>query len=177
MQTPKWPAVATATFVVVCLGILVARFNVTTDIGLFLPKGKSLLERVLMTQLDQGSTSNLVFAGISGANRERLAELNRGLADRLSEQARFVQALNGERSLSESDQEWVMENRYLLTSSNLGERLTVEGLRRALDERLRGLASPLGALEKKFLARDPTGEILDLFKRYQADFASEAGPE
>lgn len=175
--TSKLPAVVVVTLVVLAAAVVATRFNVTTDLGVFLPRGQSVLERVLMSQLDRGSTTNLVFAGIAGGDAETLASLNRELADRLAAEPGFVQVLNGERGMSEADQKWVMDNRYRLTPSNLADRFSVEGLRKALDDRLRGLASPLAAVEKKFLARDPTGEILDLLEQWQTDLSAEDGPD
>ncbi|KAA3628730.1 MAG: hypothetical protein DWQ08_07280, partial [Proteobacteria bacterium] len=141
--------------------VVATRFNVTTDLGVFLPQGQSFVERVLMSQLERGSTSNIVFAGIEGAEPGRLAELNRLLAARVSSRPQVVQVLNGDSGLSDSDRQWVIDNRYQLTPSNLADEFTVEGLKRALGDRLRGLTSPLGALEKRFMARDPTGEVLE----------------
>ncbi len=176
MTTSRAAAAAVLLLVASSIAVVVSRFNVTTDLGVFLPHGESVMERVLMSQLDHGSTSNLVFAGIAGADSEALAELNRALAERLSSDSHFVQVLNGERAMSEADRQWVMDNRYLLTPSSLEGKFTEEGLARALDDRLRGLTSPLGALEKQFMARDPTGEIINLLQQWQADFSAEDGP-
>jgi predicted exporter len=175
--TAKAPALTIILLVCLSLLILVTRFNVTTDLGVFMPPGETVTERVLMSQLDRGSTSNLVFAGIQGVDAEQLAELNRQLSDRLSENALFVQVLNGERAMSEEDRSWVMDNRYHLTGSDLEDRFSEDGLRRALDDRLRGLTSPLGALEKQFLPRDPTGEIINLLGKWQADLSADDGPD
>ena len=129
--TSKLPAVVVVTLVVLAAAVVVTRFNVTTDLGVFLPRGQSVLERVLMSQLDRGSTTNLVFAGISGGDAESLADLNRELADRLSAEPGFVQVLNGERGMSEADQKWVMDNRYRLTPSNLAENSVIASTPRA----------------------------------------------
>lgn len=176
MRTSRAAAAVVLLLVASSVAIVVSRFNVTTDLGVFLPHGESVMERVLMSQLDHGSTSNLVFAGVSGPDSEVLAELNRELSDRLSSDPLFVQVLNGERAMSEADRQWVMDNRYHLTPADLEGKFTVEGLSSALDDRLRGLTSPLGALEKQFMARDPTGEIISLLQQWQADFSAEDGP-
>ncbi len=176
LRTSKVGAAAVLLFIAVSIYLLATRFNVTTDLGVFMPPGQSVMEQVLMSQLDKGSTSNLVFAGITGGNTEQLAQMNRALAGRLSEHVSFIQVLNGERALSDEDQKWVMDNRYNLTPSALEEKFSSDGLAVALDERLRGLTSPVAALEKKFLARDPTGEIMSLLGNWQGDLSGDEGP-
>ena len=161
------PAAGVCVFVVLCIIVLISKFSVTTDLGLFLPRGQSVMEQALMSQLNKGASSNLVFAAISGKDPEELTKLNRQLTTVLSADESIVQVLNGEVELSESDRDWVMENRYHLTPSNLQEQFSVDGLKASFDARLRGLTSPLAALEKKFLTRDPGGEILYLLDRWQ----------
>ena len=175
-RTSKAAALAVVSTVAAALAVLVAKFSVSTDLSVFLPEGRSVVERVLMTQLDRGLTSNLVFAGVTGAKPGELARLNRELAGRLAAERGIVQVLNGERALSEEDRQWVMDNRYHLTPSALAERFSVEGLVRSFEERLRGLASPMAPLEKKFLARDPTGEIVRLLERWQGELSGDRGP-
>lgn len=176
VTTSRSAAAVVAALVVASVFVIARGFHLTTDLGVFLPHGDSVAERVLMSQLDHGSTSNLVFAGLSGADPEALASVNRALAERLSALPAFVQVLNGETAMSESDRQWVMDNRYHLTPSDLSGKFTEQGLRAALDERLRGLTSPLGALEKRFMGRDLTGEIVALLGQWQADFSAEDGP-
>ena len=106
------PVIGICLFLATCIFVLVSRFSVTTDLGLFLPQGQSVMEQALMSQLNKGASSNLVFAAISGEKPEELAKLNRGLTSLLSEDKAIVQVLNGEIKLSESDRDWVMNNRY-----------------------------------------------------------------
>ncbi|MFT5110719.1 MAG: putative exporter [Parasphingorhabdus sp.] len=169
-------AVIVALVVLIALAVNVMRFKVTTDLGLFLPSGQTVLEQVLMGQLDRGSTSNLIFAGIEGDTSENLAKVSQSFADQLGQTEGFVQVLNGATAMSSEDQNWVMDNRYHLTPADLSENLSEEGLGLAMQERLKGLMSPLAALEKKFLARDPTGEILNLLNQWQGDLSGESGP-
>lgn len=176
-KTSKSLGIAVGLLIIASIGVIVQRFNISTDLGVFLPSGHSVMERVLLSQLDNGSTTNLVFAGIEGAPEKDLAALSQQLSERLAALPQVVQVLNGQRALGKDDQAWVMNNRYHLTPENLEEKFSQAGLNQALEDRLRGLASPLGALEKKFLARDPTGEILSLLDTWQGDLSGgEAGP-
>ena len=175
-QTSKSAAAVVSLFVLCALAVTISRFNLTTDLGIFLPRGESVMEQVLMSQLEKGSTTNLVFAGISGGNPTEITETNRRFADALAKDDGVVQVLNGDTGLAKSDRDWVMSNRYHLTPSDLSQRFTVEGLKESLDERLRGLTSPIASLEKRFLPRDPTGEIIRLLKKWQGD-AGQQGPE
>ncbi len=69
---------------------------------------------------------------------------------------------NGDASRLKREQELVFRWRYLLSPATTPERFTADGLRAALDEALRLVASPLGPLVKQTLPADPTGEMLRL---------------
>lgn len=156
---------------------VVQRFDVTTDLGFFLPPGRSTVDKMLLNQMDRGSTSNLIFAAVKGADKDRLAAVNQQLFESLKDSPHFSRVLNGSESVLAGEQEQIIRYRYLLTPSNLSHRLSTEGLRVALEERIRGLASASAPIEKRFLARDPTGEAFALLALWNNAREGISGPD
>ena len=103
---------------------VVQRFEVTTDLGFFLPPGRSTVDKMLLNQMDRGSTSNLIFAAVKGADKDRLAAVNQQLFESLKDSPHFSRVLNGSESVLADEQEQVIRYRYLLTPSNLAHRLS-----------------------------------------------------
>ena len=139
------------------LWLILTRFNVTTDLGVFLPEIKSSSEKILIKQLGKGATSRLLFVALSGADELELREANKNLAANLRGSELFSRVLNGEHNLNEADRDLIFRNRYLVAPLDISHLFSVEGLRESLQERLRGLASSTALFEKRFLTRDPVG--------------------
>ncbi len=169
-------AIAVAVVVVISASIVGSKFAINTDLGVFMPVGRSSAERLLLEQLDRGATSNLVFVSLSGAPEAELGALNKNLAARFRESPLFHRAHNGEYALSATDQQLINDYRYLLTPTDLAQRFTEAGLHAALQDRLRGLTSPFAAIKKRFLRADPTGEQLALFDAWSGQHAKRRGP-
>ena len=62
---------------------ILTRFNVATDLGVFLPATTSSAEKILIKQLGKGATSKLLFVALSGAGELELREKNKLLAAKL----------------------------------------------------------------------------------------------
>src|SRR6185312_3059082 len=80
----------------------------------------------------------------------------------LRKQARFSSVSNGDDSGLERDRAFLFDHRYVLSESVSPERFTVEGLHSAIQDTLDLLSSPAGLLVKPLLARDPTGEMVQI---------------
>ncbi|MDH3691115.1 MAG: hypothetical protein OEU36_16850, partial [Gammaproteobacteria bacterium] len=81
--------------------VVVIRFHVTADLSVFMPAASSPIEKLLLTQLEKGPTSRLVFVALSGGEPQRMAEINKALANILRSSALFVNVNNGEGKLSD----------------------------------------------------------------------------
>ena len=153
-------------FVVVAAGLVFNRFHLTTDLGAFLPKGESAVERLMVELLDTGASSNLMFIGITGALAEELAAASQALEKRLAD-SKYIQAIhNSPGNLTEPQQRLIREYRYLLSRQLSSNSMTEKGLRESFNQRMQGLTSPLASLEKKFIRFDPTGEILSIMNEF-----------
>lgn len=155
-------------FIVVAAVFVFNRIYLTTDLGAFLPKGESDVDRLMVNLLDSGASSNLMFIGITGAQAEELASANKALEKRL-EDSKYIQAIhNSPGTLSEPQQALIREYRYLLSEQLSVNSMTEDGLRDSFNRRMQGLTSPLASLEKKFIRFDPTGEILSIMNQYSS---------
>lgn len=157
--------------------VIALKFRISTDLKLFLPEPSNKEERLLHYQLDNGASTDLIFIALSGLPPERLAEYNRALKDAISGLPLFHKVINRASELSQEGLDFVVQNRYLLSHRDLEDQFSVEGFKRALAERVRGLSSPHAALEKKYLRQDPSGEVINLLEDWQGKLSKHSKPE
>ncbi|RAP56912.1 MMPL family transporter [Oleiagrimonas sp. MCCC 1A03011] len=157
--------------VLALLGLYVMRtLRVSTDLRSFMPPPATADQRLLMDQIGSGPGSRLLLVALGGAQPEKLADLSRGLADALKQDARFSQVVNGDfrpDSLPSS----LLPYRYLLSPTLDTHRLDAAYLHDQLQQRLEDLASPAGGLLETWLPRDPTLEALKLAQRWSPPHA------
>ena len=144
------------------LATIVARASFTADMSVFLPRSPTPEQQLLVDQLRDGMVSRMTLIGLSGGSISRRSEVSRRMAATLRADERFAAVNNGEAVHLEADRRWLFENRYALSSAITPERFSVDGLRSALQDSINLLASPAGLLAKPLLARDPTGELMQL---------------
>lgn len=141
----------------------------TADMSFFLPAHPTAEQQVLVDQLKEGVVARLLMVAIAGGEAGQRAALSRELRRRLATMPEFVALQNGEAGSQEADREFLFRHRYLLSPAVSPERFTVAGLRQAIADSVDRLASPVGLLLKPLLTRDPTGEMLELLSRLNAD--------
>ena len=158
-----------------CIAII-ATTRFSADMTAFLPRAPTAAEQILVEQMQNGVASRLILIGLEGSPAPVLADLSKGLGQRLRANPAFVLVNNGEGAAIggglEADYDFVWRNRYLLSPAATPERFTVAGLHQALLGDLRLLGSDLGGMIKQSLPADPTGAILALADQ----FASESRP-
>lgn len=145
--------------------IIVARAHYTADLSAFLPRAPSARQRLLVDQLRDGPASRLLLIAIDGASAKVRAELSMATAGRLRADSEFVGVSNGEPVSEARDRDFLLQNRYLLSATVTPQRFTTSGLESAIDDTIAILASPAGMLAKSLLARDPTGEFLEVLSQ------------
>ncbi len=148
-----------------CGGIVLTT-PVVADLTLFVPRADPVAE-LLLEQLRSGPTTRLILLGLDGDSETARAAASRQLAERLRSTALFARVANGADALPETELQALFARRYLLGPPIPPERFTVEGLRAALRQRLGELQSPLAVFQKRWLAGDPTGELLGLLRLWQ----------
>jgi predicted exporter len=155
-------ALLLAGLLVVAAGWQAVRTPVRTDLTVFLPQAPALEQRLLIEQLRSGTATRLVLVSLDGATGARRAAASRRLAAALRGDARFAQVANGDADALKADRALIFRERYLLSPAVDASRFTVEGLRAAIGETLQAISGPAGMAAASLLARDPTGETLQL---------------
>ena len=132
------------------------------DMSFFLPAHPSAGQQVLVDQIRTGVVSRLLMLAVAGGDARQRAGLSRDLRRRLAAMPEFVSVQNGEAGNIDIDRDFLIRHRYLLSPAVSPERFTVDGLRAAIANSIDLLASPAGLMLKPLLARDPTGELVEL---------------
>jgi predicted exporter len=139
-----------------------ARTPVRTDLSVFLPHAPALEQQLLIEQLRSGAAARLVLVAIEGGSAAERTAASRALAAALRDDPRFQQITNGDAAALQKDRALVFRERYLLSPAVDASRFTVDGLRAAIGETLQAASGPAGMAAASLLARDPTGETLQL---------------
>lgn len=159
------PAVAIwLLFSLICV-LIVSRAQFTADMSAFLPRDPSPRQQILIDQISEGFASRALIVGIEGAPSGVLAQISLNLGQQLRGAIDFSSVSNGQMSSSQKDHELLLANRYVLSPAMRSERMTVDGLRLAIEESLAEVGSSTGLFSKALLNRDPTGELLEVIKR------------
>ena len=154
-------------------GWIVATTPVTADLTVFVPRADPVAD-LLLEQLRSGPTTRLILIGLSGDSEAARAQVSRRLAEQLQDNGRFTRVANGADALPEAELQTVFAHRYRLSPTVAPERFTAEGLRAALEQRVRELQSPLAVLRKRWLPEDPTGELLSLLRVWRGGIGEPA---
>ena len=144
--------------------LIIARTPFTTDMSAFLPRAPTPAQQALVDQLREGVVSRLILAGIEGARPATLAVLSKQIAQQLRVQPGIGSVGNGDATGLDNDRELLWRNRYLLSPATTAEHFTPDALHAALKSGLDLLASDFGAVIKRTLPADPTGEMLRLIE-------------
>jgi predicted exporter len=158
-------AVAVWLALLVVCGVIVARTNYRTDMGDFLPHSASLAQQVLAGQVNGGAASHIILLGLTAAPAPVLAALSQSLAAQLRQQPAFLDILNGSPDSFAGVQDYMWQNRYLLSPQVTAAEFSAAGLHAALQKDLSLLGSALGMALGASLPSDPTGEMLVLLNR------------
>ena len=159
------PAIALwLVFSLIC-GFLVSQSKFTADMSAFLPRDPSPRQQILIDQISEGFASRSLIVAIEGTPESVLALLSESMAQKLKASTEFSNVNNGRGDANQKDQELIFANRYVLSPRITPERMTVEGLREAVEDTLAEVSSSTGLFSKSLLSRDPTGESLEIIKR------------
>ncbi len=132
--------------------IIVTRFELTVDLGYFLPAPTTDQEKVLVDRLGQGPGSRILFISVSLADGQSATEQQTQLSKALLATGLFSKIISGDTDMGiaaiPAD---IRENRYLLTDVDLSE----AGLRAALLERRADMAIIADEELLSLIAEDP----------------------
>jgi predicted exporter len=154
-------------FVLAC-ALIISRSHFTADLSAFLPRSPTPAQQMLLEQVRDGLASRLILVGIEGGDASTRAGLSKQVAQRLRAEPAFVSVNNGEPVSAEADRAFLFNHRYLLSPAVTPQRFSVDGLHAALSDSIELLASPAGLLVKSLLARDPSGEMVQLLDQFNS---------
>jgi len=165
-SVPRWLIQTLWLVVALGCGWIVLATPIAADLALFVPRADPVAE-LLLEQLRNGPTTRLILIGLDGDSETARAAASRRMAERLRGNALFARVANGADMLPDAELRALFAHRYLLSPGLTPERFTVERLRTALQARLAELQSPLAVFQKRWLASDPTGELMHLLRLWQ----------
>jgi predicted exporter len=163
-----WLAVVSVAVIV----IIGTRFS--SDMSAFLPRHPSPGQQVLVDQIQNGAASRLILTAVENVPLPVLTALSRNFAQKLRGSDSFALVNNGDQTDAagiggDADRDFLWRNRYLLSPQITPSRFTTSGLHQVLEDDLQLLSSNLGALVKRSLGSDPTGEILAIIGQFTAE--------
>ncbi len=158
-------AIALWLAILLVCSVVIARGRFTADLSAFLPRSPTPAQQLMLDQLRDGLASRLILAGIEGADATTRATVSKQVAARLRTDPAFAAVSNGEPTGIERDRAFLFDHRYLLSPAVTPARFSVDGLRAAVGESIDLIASPAGLLTASLLARDPTGEMMQLLQQ------------
>lgn len=151
---------------IVAVGWGVARhLKISSDLRDFVPPARTPDQRLLLDEIGNGPGSRLLLLAVSGAPRDRLAELSRGLDAALAHDPDFVHVANGGNDLADLAAN-LLPYRYLLSPTLDAHRFDAAYLHAQLQQRIEDLSSPAASMLEPWLRRDPTLETLKLAQRW-----------
>ncbi|MDO9433893.1 MMPL family transporter [Hydrogenophaga sp.] len=142
--------------------VLLLNTRFSADVSFFLPSKPTPEQQVMVDQLREGAVSRLLMLAIAGGSAEQRADASRALRAALASDKALETVQNGEAEALETVRDFMLDHRYQLSSAVTPERFSVDGLRDAVNNSVDMLSSSAGMLFKPFLARDPTGELIEL---------------
>ena len=163
----RLPVLLWLAWLAVAAWVLAARTPIATDLTFFLPREAGLLDTILVQQMREGPASRLLLIALKGGDAATRVAASRRLTETLQASPLFLSVSNGPdlRQLAGLEQR-LFPWRYALSPGLQPGHFEVPALRQALNDRLAELASPVGLMQKAWLARDPTGEWLRLLRTW-----------
>lgn len=142
--------------------VLLLNTRFSADVSFFLPSKPTPEQSVMVDQLREGAVSRLLMVAIAGGDAKQRAEASRALRASLAGNEAFATVQNGEAEAMDTARDFLLDHRYQLSTAITPERFSVEGLKGAVNNSIDLLSSSAGLLFKPYLARDPTGELVEL---------------
>ncbi len=151
--------------------VVALRARYVADMSAFLPAHPTELQQLLVDQLRDGPASRMILCAIEGGDSAARARMSSAITLALRASPEFDSINDGQDFFAEHDQQFLFEHRYVLSSAVDPQRFSEAGLHTAIEQSLDELASPAGAFLKPLLARDPTGEMLQIVDQLQRSAA------
>lgn len=138
------------------------QLSIHNELGDLLPQGSTSTQSLLLSQVRTGLSGRLILLALEGGSPDELADISKLLGESLRGNQRLGFVGNGTQIWSKEEQALLFRGRYFLSRTVTADTFSESSLRRALEQRLDDLRSPLALLIKDSIPSDPTGEILEI---------------
>ena len=142
---------------------------VHSELADLLPEGTTATQRLLLNQVRSGLAGRLLLLAVEGGAPDELAQASREFSERLRATGHFTLVENGAQDVRFREGDLIFESRYLLSPTIGRDAFSRDSLRRALEQRLDDLRSPLAPLVKATIPADPTGEFFAILSAWSGD--------
>jgi predicted exporter len=136
------------------------RSEFRADISAFLPRNPTPDQQLLVDQLKDGAVSRLILVAVDGNNPTSVASISKDMLTKLRVDPQWTIVSNGELVGADKDGKFLLENRYLLSTTVSAASFTTEELKQALTKTKQMLSQETGFFAKALVPRDPTGEMM-----------------
>lgn len=142
------------------------QLSIHNELGDLLPQGSTSTQSLLLSQVRTGLSGRLILLALEGGSPDELADISKLLGESLRGNQRLGFVGNGTQIWSKEEQAFLFRGRYFLSRTVTADTFSESSLRRALEQRLDDLRSPLALLIKDSIPSDPTGEILGILRSW-----------
>jgi predicted exporter len=151
----------------VLLAVLVFRFiDLRTDMTEFLPVGHTEAAKLMLRELRSGAATSIILIGLEGAPPAELARMSQAMAARLDASGLFAFVSNGDATLDPATEQFLFENRYLLSPASSSSAFAPAALRGDFESLLHQLRSSAAPLAQRYGLADPPGAFLAMARAW-----------
>jgi predicted exporter len=136
------------------------RSEFRADISAFLPRNPTPDQQLLVDQLKDGAVSRLILVAVDGNNPTSVASISKDMLAKLRVDPQWTIVSNGELVGADKDGKFLLENRYLLSTTISATSFTTSELKKSLEQTKQMLSQETGFFAKALVPRDPTGEMM-----------------
>lgn len=144
---------------------IISHTRFTADLSAFLPANATAEQAFLVEQIQDGSLSRMILAGIDGGTLAERTAASRALSQALRADPLFTQVRNGSAPNAPEEKALLLRYRYLLSPATTAALFTPTGLHTALNNGIHLLASPFGAVWQSVYRQDPTAALFGLIRQ------------
>ena len=145
---------------VAALVLVLASVRVRTDIGEFLPAGRTAAARLVLDQARTGVGTGILLIGLEGAPAGELARVSKAMAAALPGTGLFETVAGGPGA--GADEAFLFAHRYQLSPAVTEAAFSEAGLRAGMEGVLRQMRSAAGPAAAQYGVADPVGAFFAL---------------
>jgi predicted exporter len=160
----NWTILLALAGAVVALVAVLLSIQVRTDMGAFLPEGRTDAARMVLGEARSGAATGILLVGLEGASTADLARVSVSMAAALTASGRFTVVAGGPGA--GLDRDVLFAHRFLLSPGVTAAAFSTSGLRTGMEAVLRSLQSSAAPVALEYGLADPVGAFFALLKQW-----------